>query len=88
MFYFGKGSDYYMNNYIFWTKIGLFGLVGLLSVIPTVRFLAWRKKIKQGDDFQFSDIEYKSTKSIILLELILFTFIPLMAVFMARGFGY
>lgn len=88
MFYFGKGSDYYINNHLFWGKIALFSIVGLLSISPTVRFIKWRKKIKQGEGIQLSETEFKRTKRIILLEIIFFTFIPLLATLMARGFGY
>ena len=36
-----KGADFYLHNPIFWTKMGLFLLVGLLSIAPTVHYLRW-----------------------------------------------
>lgn len=36
--WFGKGAAYYMGNSLFHAKLGLFILVGLLSILPTVVF--------------------------------------------------
>src|SRR6266436_6787722 len=41
--YFGvKGPDFYLQNPVFWAKIGTFAVVGLLSVPPTLLLLKWR----------------------------------------------
>lgn len=85
--YFGKGETYYMSNHIFWTKIGLFTLVGILSIYPTVKFAAWKKQLKKSDDWTFPRQNYQTIRNIILIELILIAFIPLCAAFMARGIG-
>lgn len=68
--------------------MALFSIIGLLSIMPTIRFIKWRKKIKQGEGIQLNELEFKRTKRIILLEIIFFLFIPLLATLMARGFGY
>src|SRR5262249_52981492 len=39
-----KGAALYLQNPVFWTKLGLFLLIGLLSVWPTVQFIRWRKQ--------------------------------------------
>src|SRR5262245_24755 len=41
-----KGPEFYLQNWVFWAKIGTFAVVGLLSVSPTFTFLAWRKAAK------------------------------------------
>jgi putative membrane protein len=41
-----KGADYYLHNPFFWAKMASFLMVGLLSVPPTIRFIAWRKQLK------------------------------------------
>ena len=46
--WFGKGAAYYMGNSLFHAKLGLFILVGLLSIVPTVVFIKWRKTLKTG----------------------------------------
>lgn len=42
----GKPAEFYTNNPIFLTKLGLFTIVGLLSIYPTVYFLKNRKVMK------------------------------------------
>lgn len=39
----GKGWAFYAENPFFWGKMGVFLLIGLLSIGPTVIFLRWRK---------------------------------------------
>src|ERR1700691_4499980 len=41
-----KGYEYYLANHIFWTKMALFLVVGLLSIRPTFRYLAWRRQLR------------------------------------------
>jgi putative membrane protein len=48
VFFFEKGADYYFHNHAFLTKLSLFILVALLSIIPTVEFLSWRGALKAG----------------------------------------
>ena len=38
-----KGWAYYSVNLFFWAKLGAFAVVGLLSIMPTVEFIRWRK---------------------------------------------
>jgi putative membrane protein len=40
-----KGWAFYADNPFFWTKIGLFLGVGLLSIPPTLRIADWRRQI-------------------------------------------
>jgi putative membrane protein len=41
-----KGPAYYVANAFFWTKMGLFVAAGLLSILPTLRYLAWRRQLR------------------------------------------
>ncbi|MDH1265037.1 DUF2214 family protein [Pseudomonas sp. GD03944] len=84
---FGKGVGYYMGNGVFHAKVGLFILVGLLSIIPTVVFLKWRAGLKAGQAPQISPAQGKLVTMTIRLELLLLLIIPLLATLMARGFG-
>lgn len=88
MFLYGKGSAYYLHNHIMWGKLLLFTVVGILSIIPTIYFMQWRKNIKAGEDIVITDRDYKRISMFIHLELVLAIFIPLFATLMARGFGY
>src|SRR5258707_15098192 len=46
VFYFEKGAAYYFSSHAFMAKFSVFIAVGLLSIIPTVEFLSWRKALK------------------------------------------
>ncbi|WP_249673732.1 DUF2214 family protein [Pseudomonas abieticivorans] len=85
--WYGKGLDYYLHNTVFHAKIGLFILIGLLSIYPTVKFLAWRLPVRAGDAPEVSPGTAKAMIMIIRLELTLLIIIPLLATLMARGIG-
>src|SRR5437667_947928 len=48
VFWFEKGAAYYFHSHAFLTKFSLFIIVALLSIVPTLEFLSWRKAVKQG----------------------------------------
>ncbi|MBL0270499.1 MAG: DUF2214 family protein [Chitinophagaceae bacterium] len=77
-----KPTFYYSKNWIFHLKVGLFALVGILSIYPTVFFIKQRK----GDAAETISIPSKLIW-MIRLELILLLIIPLLATLMARGIG-
>ena len=85
--WYGKGLDYYLGNSLFHTKVGLFILVGLISVVPTFVFLNWRNSLKAGEVPQVSPAKARLVIMVIRLELLLLLVIPLLAVLMARGYG-
>ncbi len=78
----GKPSEFYTENALFQTKLGLFLAIGLLSIFPTVFFFKKRK----GDQAELIPIP-KSVFWIIRLELLLVFIIPLLAGLMAKGIG-
>ena len=83
-----KGWAFYQNNPVFWLKIGLFVAVGLISILPTMRFIGWGKRLTNAADATLTDSEISATARIIYIELFLLALIPLCASLMARGFGY
>jgi putative membrane protein len=87
LLWFEKGTSYYLDNPVFWVKMGLFLIVALVSVIPTVHYLRWSPRLKQGHKPDISDRQYKMIKRYLLIELALLMLMPLMAVMMARGVG-
>jgi len=84
---YGKGFDYYLNNSFFHAKIGVFVIVALLSIYPTVTFLKWRPALKAGQVPQLTSTTTRWVKLIIRIELLALLLIPLLAALMARGFG-
>lgn len=85
--WFGKGWQYYLQNSVFHSKIGLFILVGLLSVYPTYVYLSWRNALIEGQMPVITQRQKKMVTLTIRIELLLLLAIPLLATLMARGFG-
>ena len=85
VFYFEKGAAYYFSSHAFTTKFSVFIAVGVLSAIPTVEFLSWRKAIRGGQAPQPSPRKIKLIRSILHGELIGVVIILLCAAIMARG---
>lgn len=85
--WFAKGTAYYLHNSFFHAKMGLFILVALLSIVPTMTFLNWRNDLKAGRVPQVSPRQAKLVTMTIRLELLVLLILPLLATLMARGFG-
>lgn len=86
--YFGKGTDYYLNNPFFLAKMGVFILVSLFSLYPTFTFISWIKDIQNG---KIPDLEIAQVNRLSWLikgELVGFTVLPLLAAIMARISGW
>lgn len=81
--YGAKGWAYYAHNEVFWAKISVFIVVGLLSAVPTVRLIRWRKQGAVPDA-----VAMRSLRRWMLAEAALIALIPVLAVLMARGIGY
>ena len=78
----GKSPEFYAGNHIFYTKIGLFSVVGLLSLYPTIFFFKNRK----GDPEEEITIP-KNIKTVIIIEFCILLIIPFLASAMAAGIG-
>ena len=79
VFYFEKGAAFYLHNSAFIAKMVLFVALALLSVYPTLKFLAWRKGIDPA--------AVPTIRRILHLELVGVVLILLCAALMARGIG-
>ena len=77
-----KGWFYYEHNGFFWAKITAFGLVGLVSVPPTIAFIGWRRGAVSPTDAQIAGV-----RRCLWIELALFALLPVFAAAMARGYG-
>ncbi len=88
VFQFEKGAAYYFQSAPFLAKLALFTAIGLLSIIPTLEFLSWRKALRQGQVPVVDPSRLRAIRSIIHWELVCIVPILLCAVLMARGVGY
>jgi putative membrane protein len=85
VFFFEKGAAYYWHSHAFLTKFGLFVIVGLLSIIPTMEFLSWRGAIRAGQVPVMDAVKRKRVTMVIHIELAAVVIIILCAAIMARG---
>ena len=85
--YFGQGGEFYTENPIFWFKVVLYIVVGLLSLYPTVTYILWAIPLSKNKLPEISENLVKRFRFIITTELIGFATIPFFATLMARGIG-
>jgi putative membrane protein len=88
VFHTEKGSDYYFHSGAFLAKLTLFIIVGLLSIVPTLQFLGWRKALRAGQAPVIDEARRRRIRMIIHIELMLLFLIMLFAALMARGIGF
>ena len=80
-----KGAAFYMHNPAFHLKIGLFVLAALISILPTVAFLRWRKARRADASWRVPDADLARVRKLVRLETLIIALIPLAAVIMSRG---
>lgn len=78
-----KAEDFYLHNPWFHAKVGTFVLVGLLSIIPTVRYARWKKAKTTPDAAMLA-----RTRTILRVELVALALIFVLAAAMARHGGF
>lgn len=80
-----KGTTYYMHNWVFWLKMGLFALVFLLEILPMITLIRWRKSVGKGMTPEL----HRATlfARISTIQALLIVAMVLAASGMARGYG-
>lgn len=78
-----KPPAFYTGNPVFWTKMGLWAVIALISLVPTIRYIIWwrSQELPAGSAFA-------STRRLVAWEALLFAGVPVMAAMMAHGVGY
>jgi putative membrane protein len=80
-----KGSQFYLQSPLFWTKMALFLVVIVLEIWPMITFIRWRVALKRG---QLPDTSRARALYLVNhIEMGLVVIIVFVASFMARGFG-
>ena len=80
---YGKPASYYMQNGLFHVKITLFAVAVLLSIYSTIKF------IKNRNTPSDATAVYPGAIGVLLkIQLVLLLTIPMLAVMMARGYGF
>jgi putative membrane protein len=70
-----KGWEYYAGNPYFWAKMASFAAVGLLSIPPTMKIVAWRKASAAEAAYAVPDAEIAAIRRYIHLEAGMFLLI-------------
>lgn len=81
--YGAKGWDFYAGNPVFWIKIGLFVVIGLISIAPTLKVARWRRSGEGAPE-----PERQHARRLVIVQAALFALMPLAAALMARGWGF
>ena len=81
-----KGGEYYGSNPLLYLKFGLFVVTGVISIRPTLTFLRWRRALRSDGTLPSAE-EIRATRRLVMLQAHILPFIPLAAVFLARGYG-
>jgi len=87
VFYGAKGPDYFLANHFFFAKLGCFVLIGVLSVFPTARILAWRRASRADAAYTVPPAEAESARRFMIIEALLILPILVFAAMMVRGYG-
>lgn len=80
----GKGWMVYEANPFFWAKIVTFGLIAAVSIIPTLRFIAWRRARKADAAFQPQPADLARVRRWLGIEALLVIPLLIFAAAMAR----
>jgi putative membrane protein len=81
-----KGSSWYWTHPLLHVKLGLFILIGLVSILPTIRFIRWRRALRATGALP-AEAEVRQVRKLVMVQAHLIPLVPLAAVFLARGLG-
>lgn len=81
-----KGTSWYWTNPLLHVKLTLFIVIGVISIFPTLTYFRWRKALRSSGALP-PEAEIRKTRKLVMAQAHLIALIPLVAVFLARGFG-
>jgi putative membrane protein len=84
-----KTPDYYLSNFVFHTKLGLFLLVVALEIWPMITLMRWRRAFGAGESGErlMEDGAARRIATISHVQALVVVIIVFTAVAMARGYG-
>lgn len=85
VFWGAKGASYYGHNPLFWAKFGLFAVIGLMSIKPTITFIRWRRELRATGALPGAEA-VRAMRKRVMAQAHIVPLIPLAAVFLARGY--
>lgn len=82
----GKGAAYYLNSSAFHGVLALFVLAALVSLVPTFRFIGWRRALDVSNTLPDS-AAWNGTKKFISMQTAALAILTLLMVLTAKGIG-
>lgn len=79
-----KGADFYLSNPWFWAKMAAFAAIGVLSIMPTIALIKWRRMLKIEPRFAPTVEAIARLRSVIFAELVLVPIVLVCAAATAR----
>lgn len=79
-----KGNGWYWSQPLLHFKLGMFLLIGLMSLQPTLAFRRWRRRL-EADGQLPTEAEIRQVRGRVMLQAHLLVLIPIAAVMLARG---
>src|SRR5471032_1931766 len=64
-----KGADFYLQSWPIYAKVGLFLVVAMISVAPTLAFIRWRRLLDHDPAWQPSANELAKQRRLVKIEL-------------------
>ena len=81
-----KGWQWYLGNPLLHLKITLFVVMALLSIGPSLAFRRWRRQWRSSGTLP-EPLQVRHIRRLVMWQAHLLPFVPLAAVFLARGYG-
>ncbi len=81
-----RGASFYLHNPIFWTKMGFFLAVALLSIPPTIHYLQLRRAANPDGTVVVPERSYRNMWALLVGEVALLAWIPFFATLMTHGY--
>ena len=83
-----KATSYYLNNHIFFAKMGLLGLLLVFEIVAMVSLMRWRASARRaGSGWHPDESTAARVRVISYIEVVLVLGMVVAAVSMARGYG-
>jgi putative membrane protein len=87
LLYYGQDPAYYLANRLFWLKIGIFALIVVVAVAPTLQYIRWNREARTAPAFAPLTREVERVRGSVAFGLGLWLILPLLGVLVARGYG-
>ena len=82
-----KGASFYLHSPIFWTKMGFFAAVALLSIPPTIHYLRLKASADPAGAVTVPAGSYRNMWALLATEAVLLACIPFFATLLTHGYS-